>query len=301
MNNPPPMHDKPHARLSVAPVRHWQLRSKILAFDATPCIMGILNVTPDSFSDGGRYDTCTKAVEHGLRLIEQGAGLLDVGGESTRPQSVPVPVNEELRRVIPVIAELARQTKVPISIDTSKAVVAEAALDAGAEVVNDVTGLDGDPNMVPLVRRTSAGVCVMHMQGNPQTMQVNPQYKNVVSDVAQYLAERRDNLVEHGIDRQHICLDPGIGFGKTHQHNLDLLQHAADFHHLGCPLLFGHSRKGFIAHVVGDSQRDRLAGTIGVALALARHGIQILRVHDVQPVADAIRLFHAAGGFSRTG
>jgi len=255
--------------------------------------MGIVNVTPDSFSDGGKFWDTEAAIQQGLDLVSQGADLLDIGGESTRPYSDPVGADEERQRVIPVIEALASQTDVPISIDTSKAAVAAAALDAGAQVINDVTGLEADPEMLPLAVDSKAGLCAMHMQGNPQTMQDAPHYENVVEEIYTYLQQRRDHLVDAGIDPQHVCLDVGIGFGKSHQHNLDLLAQCERFHQLGCPLLVGHSRKGFIAHVLQDKQTDRTAGTIGVALAVAQQGVQVLRVHDVAPVRQAWLLFEA--------
>ncbi|MCO6459188.1 MAG: dihydropteroate synthase [Pirellulaceae bacterium] len=258
--------------------------------------MGIVNVTPDSFSDGGRYLDAGAAVAHGLQLVEQGAAILDVGGESTRPYSTAVTEEEELRRVVPVIRSLCRQTTVPVSIDTSKAAVAEAALAEGAEIVNDVTGLEGDPRMLEVVRASGAGLCAMHMRGTPATMQDDPRYEHVVRDIGRYLEARRDALIAAGIARPRICLDPGIGFGKTHQHNLALMAHCGQYHRLGCPLLVGHSRKGFIAKVLGNQPSDLTAGTIGGALALARQAIQIIRVHDVGPVSQALQLFAACGG-----
>ena len=258
--------------------------------------MGIVNVTPDSFSDGGQFFDPRRAAEHGLALVAAGADLLDVGGESTRPYSDPVAVDEELRRVEAVVAELSAHSGVPVSIDTSKAAVARAALDAGAEVINDVTGLEGDEQMLPLAVETQAGVCAMHMLGTPQTMQDDPSYQDVVSEILAYLRARRDMLQAAGIAPGRICLDPGIGFGKTHAHNLELLRQVGRFHELGCPLLLGPSRKGFIAHVLKDKQCDRAAGTVGVVLALAAQGVQVVRVHDVQAVSHALRLFEACGG-----
>jgi dihydropteroate synthase len=277
----------------------WQLRTRRLVFSRRPLVMGIVNVTPDSFSDGGQFLSADRAVEHALRLVEQGADLLDVGGESTRPYAEPVDADEELRRVVPVVAELCRRTDVPVSIDTYKSAVARAALDAGAEIVNDVTGMEHDPQMTGLAAESGAGVCVMHMQGTPRTMQDNPVYDDVVQDVLRYLAGRREALIAAGVAQDRICLDPGIGFGKTHEHNLALLSHCRRFHELGCPLLVGPSRKGFIGRVLGDKQKDRTAGTIGVALALAAQGAQIVRVHDVGPVRDALLLFEASGGWER--
>lgn len=276
----------------------WRLRTRSLSFFHRPMLMGIINVTPDSFSDGGQCFDASVAIEHGLRLAEQGADILDVGGESTRPYSPPVDADEELRRVIPVVQALCERTQVPVSIDTSKAFVAAEAVAGGAEIINDVTGLTGDSGMLRVALETGAAVCVMHMRGTPQTMQDDPTYADVVEDIFEYLHARRDALIAGGLDRQRICLDPGIGFGKTHQHNLTLLARCARYHDLGCPLLVGHSRKSYIGKVLGDKHAGRTAGTIGVALALARQGVQILRVHDVLPVRQALLLFDAAGGIS---
>lgn len=265
-------------------------------FGRRPLLMGVVNVTPDSFSDGGRYVTSSSAVEHALRLVDEGADLLDIGGESTRPYAEVVAAEEELHRVLPVVERLGQETDVPISIDTSKSVVARAALDAGAEVINDVTGLEGDPAMLATALATGAGVCAMHMQGTPQTMQDDPRYADVASEIHEYLRQRRDVLTAAGIPLEQICLDPGIGFGKTHRHNLTLMARAAKFHDLGCPLLVGHSRKGFLAKVIGDKEADRDAATAGAALALAAQGIQILRVHNVRLVREALLAFEACGG-----
>ncbi|MBN2475830.1 MAG: dihydropteroate synthase [Pirellulales bacterium] len=256
--------------------------------------MGVVNVTPDSFSDGGRFLEPVAAVAQGLRLAAEGADLLDVGGQSTRPGSRPIPAEEELRRVMPVVAALCAQTSVPVSIDTCRAAVAREALAAGAEVLNDVTALGGDPEMVPLAAEGGCGVCAMHMQGTPQTMQQAPRYDDVVEDVLRYLGERRDALIAAGIARPRIALDPGIGFGKTLQHNLALLSHAWRLHDLGCAVLVGHSRKRFIGEVLGDPAADRTAGTIGVAVSLVRQGVQVLRVHDVAAVRQALLLHEAS-------
>jgi dihydropteroate synthase len=276
----------------------WQLPRAVLSARQRPLLMGIVNVTPDSFSDGGQYLDPGAAVEHGLRLAAEGADLLDIGGESTRPYAAPVAVDDELRRVVPVVEQLCRQISVPISIDTTKAAVARAALDAGAQVINDISGLEHDPGMLPLAVASGAAVCAMHMQGTPQTMQDHPTYGDVVAEIHHYLRLRREALLAAGIALDRIALDPGIGFGKTHQHNLTLLAHCREFHDLGCPLLVGHSRKGFIAHVLktqqlGTSDTPRVAGTIGVALALAQQRVQILRVHDVGPVRQALALYQA--------
>ena len=277
-------------------MRSWQLATRSIDFARGPSLMGIVNVTPDSFSDGGQFAATGAAVEHALRLAAEGADILDIGGESTRPGSTPVEEKEELRRVVPVVRDVCRQTRVPVSIDTSKAAVAAAALEAGAEIINDVTGLEGDPQMLALASASSAGVCAMHMQGTPQTMQDQPTYNDVVAEIYDYLSLRRDALQEAGVAGARICLDPGIGFGKTHQHNIDLLACCDRFHPLGCPLLVGPSRKGLIAKVIGDSHANRVPGTIGVVLALAQQGVQVLRVHDVQAVRHALLLFAASGG-----
>ena len=269
----------------------WTLRTKRLSFGSRPVIMGIVNVTPDSFSDGGKFFDPQTAVEHGLQLVQDGAGILDIGGESTRPYSDSVPVRDELARVIPVIEKLAASTDVPISIDTSKAIVAREAVAAGAEIINDVTGLEGDPEMLSVAQQAQAGICAMHMQGTPQTMQDAPNYDDVVEDIFRYLQARRDALLSAGIAQERICLDPGIGFGKTHEHNLQLLQSSDRFHQLGCPVLVGHSRKGFIAHLLDDRECERMSGTVGAALGLATQGIQIIRVHDVAELNRALILF----------
>jgi dihydropteroate synthase len=258
--------------------------------------MGIVNVTPNSFSDGGQFLDADAAVAHALQLVADGADILDIGGESTRPYSTPVDADEELRRVLPVVERLASQVAVPISIDTSKATVARAAIEAGAEIINDVTGLEGDPDMIRVAVDTGAGVCAMHMQGTPQTMQDEPKYADVVGEILEYLRDRRDALLSTGVAHERICLDPGIGFGKTHEHNITLMANCRTFHALGCPLLVGHSRKGFLGKLIGDKEADRTHPTVGAALGLAVQGVQIVRVHDARPVREALAAFEAAGG-----
>lgn len=271
----------------------WKLRTREIVFHETPCLMGIVNVTPDSFSDGGKYFDAAAAIDHGLELADEGAGILDIGGESTRPYSTPVTEEEELRRVTTVVHGLKNQIDVPISIDTTKAAVARAAIEAGAEIINDVSGLERDPDMLPLAIESGAGVCVMHSQGTPQTMQDDPRYENVVQEVYDYLQDRRQTLITAGVHVSRICLDPGIGFGKTHAHNLELMVNCHRFHNIGSPLLVGHSRKGFIAHVLGDKHADRTAGTIGSAISLTLQGVQVIRIHDVAAIRQAILLFRA--------
>jgi dihydropteroate synthase len=274
----------------------WQLRTRTLELPRRPLVMGIVNVTPDSFSDGGRFVDAGAAADYALQLAADGADILDIGGESTRPYSEPVAAEKELRRVLPVIERISRRVDIPISIDTSKAIVARAALENGAQIINDVTGLQGDPEMLWLALEFRAGVCVMHMQGTPQTMQDNPTYADVVAEVHEYLRCRRDELVAAGIAQERICLDPGVGFGKTHEHNIELMAHCHEFHALGCPLLVGHSRKGFLGKLIGDKEADRTAATIGAALSLAVQGVQIVRVHDVRPFREALAAFEATGG-----
>ena len=280
----------------LARARRWLIRGGELDLTGSPLLMGVVNVTPDSFSDGGRYFDPAAAIARGVELAEQGAAILDVGGESTRPGSFPLETAEELRRVLPVVEALARQTRVPISIDTAKAVVAREAVAAGARIINDVTALLGDPAMVEAAADTGCGVCAMHMRGTPQTMQQNPTYGDVVAEVSDYLRARREALVGAGIPVERIALDPGIGFGKNLDHNLALLRSAWRLHGLGCPVVVGPSRKAFIGYLLGDMTADRTAGTIGAALALARQGVQVVRVHDVGAVRQAMVVYGAAGG-----
>lgn len=269
-------------------------------FGPLPRLMGIVNVTPDSFSDGGRYFHRYAAIQHAVKLIDEGADIIDIGGESTRPYSKPVNVEEELSRVIPVIRKVRNsRPDALISIDTWKAAVAAAALEAGAEIINDITALSGDSAMLDLARTTQAGVCAMHMQGTPENMQDNPTYTDVIAEIHDYLRQRRDALLAAGIEPGRLCLDPGIGFGKTNTHNIALMANCHRFHDLGCPLLVGHSRKGFIGKLIGDKSADRTAGTIGAALALARQGVQVIRLHDIAPTRHALVLFEACGGLKQ--
>jgi len=276
----------------------WRLRTKTLTAGQIPRLMGVVNVTPDSFSDGGKFLDPAVAVEHGLRLATAGADMLDIGGQSTRPGATPVSVEEELRRVLPVVVALCQQTDVPISIDTFSAKVAAECTSAGAEVINDISALTFDAGMEALAASSGCGVCIMHMQGRPHTMQTNPQYGDVVEEVFAWLAARRDALAAAGIARDRIALDPGIGFGKTAAHNVAILQRLSRYRSLECPCLIGLSRKAFIGRLIGDAMADRTAGTIGAALAAARQGVEVLRVHDVAAVRQALILFEAAGGLS---
>jgi dihydropteroate synthase len=256
-------------------------------------LMGVVNVTPDSFSDGGLYLDPSAAVAHGLELVEAGAEVLDVGGESTRPGAEPVGVGEELRRVVPVV-EALKGTRV--SVDTSKAPVAAAALDAGAEIVNDVTALRGDPEMASICAERGCTVVLMHMLGEPRTMQEDPRYEDVVDDVKAFLAERLEAAVAAGIDEERVWLDPGIGFGKTAAHNMELLRRLGELRELGRPLVVGTSRKSFIGRVDGSPASQRLGGTIASSVLAAAEGADVLRVHDVAELRQALAVAAAILG-----
>jgi dihydropteroate synthase len=250
--------------------------------------MGIVNVTPDSFSDGGNFLQSDAAVEHALRLVEEGAQIIDVGGESTRPGAVPVTAAEELQRVVPVVTQLAKCSPVLISIDTTKAAVARAALDAGAHIVNDISGLTFDAGMPAVCAAARAGVVCMHIRGTPQTMQHDPRYDDVVAEVCRFLQERLEGLERLGIARERVALDPGIGFGKTAAHNLELLRNVGRLRALGRPVCIGHSRKRFLQKLLARPVDERLFGTVGVSVAVALQGAEIIRVHDVAATRDAI-------------
>ena len=266
----------------------WSFGGQQLALGEFPLLMGIVNVTPDSFSDGGMYDDPQRAIDHALQLVEDGADLLDIGGESTRPGSDPVSAADELRRVIPVIEKLASIVQTPISVDTTKSAVAREAIAAGAHIINDISGLTHDAHMTDVCCETDAGVICMHMQGTPQTMQQNPHYDNVVTEIGDYFRERIKTLTAAGIAAERIVIDPGIGFGKMAEHNLQILSHIASFRSLGRPVLIGHSRKRFLKSILGREVEERLMGTIGVSLALALQQTDILRVHDVASHRDAL-------------
>jgi dihydropteroate synthase len=272
----------------------WHLRDRILTFNARALVMGIVNVTPDSFSDGGRFAGADAAIARGLELAGEGADILDIGGESSRPGAVAVELDEELRRVLPVVKGLLSKIKVPLSIDTCKAGVARACLEAGAHIVNDITALTGDPEMFEAVRSGGAGVILMHMQGTPATMQIDPRYDDVVKDISDFLLQRLQDVVARGLALEKIALDPGIGFGKTHQHNLELVARLAEFQRLGRPICLGASRKGFIGKITGRPLDQRMVGSVAIVChALAHGAAQIVRVHDVAQTRDAVLLFEA--------
>ena len=271
-------------------------RQQVAGMDmGQPQIMGILNVTPDSFSDGGRHNDLMDATTVALQMVQDGAAIIDIGGESTRPGADFVEISDEIDRTAPVIRAIRAQSGVPVSIDTRKAIVGQAAMDAGANLINDVAGFTFDPDLAGVAAQAGVPVCVMHAQGDPKTMQNDPHYDNVVLDVYDFLEERIGYLEKQGIARSQIVTDPGIGFGKTLEHNLAILQKISLFHALGCPILLGASRKRFIGTIGKAPQAsDRAPGSIAVGLAALAQGVQILRVHDVSETAQALRLWQAA-------
>jgi len=272
----------------------WRLCDRVLSIGSRPLVMGIVNATPDSFSDGGRFLDAGAAVQHALQLVQDGADILDIGGESTRPGSLPVTLEEELRRVMPVIVALAKQVSVPLSIDTTKAEVARQCLEHGAHIINDVTALTGDPQMADVARQFGGGVVLMHMQGRPATMQIDPRYGNVVAEVHEYLDQRIQTLVGQGLDRETLAIDPGIGFGKRHQHNLELIARLEKLQSLGRPLCLGVSRKGTIDKILHRPVEERMIGSLAIACyAAAKGAAQIVRVHDVIETVDAMRVIAA--------
>ncbi len=281
--------------------RLWKIGDRIFDLSRQGLIMGILNVTPDSFSDSGKFFTPEKAVEQGLRMAAEGAQIIDVGGESTRPGAESVAAEEELRRVIPVIEELrakipsasacSAQNRLFISIDTSKAQVARRAIQAGASIVNDVTGGRGDEEMMPLVAKNKSAFVIMHMQGTPQTMQLEPRYDDVVSEVADFFRQQYARAIECGIDPMAIAFDPGIGFGKTLEHNLELLAQLDRLRVHDRPLVVGVSRKSFLAKLVGSSEvNDRLAPAVALTSLLRARGADVFRVHDVKENVNALQV-----------
>jgi dihydropteroate synthase len=266
-----------------------------LALDR-PRLMGIVNVTPDSFSDGGQHFDAARAVAHGLELVAEGADILDIGGESTRPGAAPVDEGEEIRRIVPVIAGLRAKTEARISIDTRKTAVMREAVSAGADVINDVTALMHDPLSLETAADLGVPIILMHAQGDPRTMQENPTYEDVVLDVFDFLEARVEACVRVGIPREHLIVDPGIGFGKTLEHNLALMSGLSIFHAMGLPILVGASRKRFIGTLTGvEAAGDRVAGSLGAALAAVAQGTQIIRVHDVAATKAALAVFQASG------
>jgi dihydropteroate synthase len=276
----------------------WQTSRRTFDLTNRGVIMGIVNVTPDSFSDGGAFAETDSAVAQALRMADEGADIIDIGGESTRPGAAAVSADEERRRVLPVIEKLASTTNVAISIDTSKAAVAREALQAGAEIINDVTALQGDPDMSAVAAETGAGVILMHMRGTPRTMQQNPDYENVVTEVADFLRARGETARAAGIARHRIAMDPGIGFGKTVEHNLQLIAGLRTFADLGYPVLLGASRKSFLATAAGcEKITDRDTPTAVLTALGYQLGARLFRVHAVRPNLQALRLAQALSPF----
>ncbi|HEU0019306.1 MAG TPA: dihydropteroate synthase [Thermoleophilaceae bacterium] len=261
-------------------------------------VMGVVNVTPDSFSDGGLFLDADAAVTHGERLARDGAAILDVGGESTRPGAEPAPEEVELERVVPVVERLAAANAARLSIDTSKLAVAEAALEAGATIVNDVSAFRFEPELAGLVAEHGAACCLTHMRGEPRTMQQDPRYEDVVSEVKGFLEQRLEFAVAEGVREERVWLDPGIGFGKTVEHNLELLRRLEEICALGRPVVVGTSRKGFLGQITGRAEGDRLAGTIASNVMALERGATVFRVHDVREVADALAVAAATVGRS---
>lgn len=268
-------------------------KTKTLDFSHHVHIMGILNVTPDSFSDGGQYTVKGNILSHVQKMIDAGADIIDVGGESTRPFAEPVAEKEELRRVIPAIQAIRQHTTIPISIDTTKSAVAAQALQAGANIINDISALRFDPRMIDIVNEFKAPIIIMHMQGTPSDMQINPEYNDIIAETLAFFHERINWLEEAGVSRNKIIIDPGIGFGKTVAHNLLILNRAREYSSLGVPVLIGHSRKSFIGKVLSNDSSDRDIATAVISGMLTDKHISILRVHDVQKTHEAILINQA--------
>ncbi len=273
-----------------------KMQEQLQGLGKRPLIMGILNITPDSFSDGGRYIEKEKALEHAREMADQGADIIDVGGESTRPGAHPVPLEEEMERVVPVVKALSRELEIPISVDTYKAPVAKEALEAGAAMVNDISGLRFSPHMVDVVAHYRPWLVVMHMKGTPRDMQEKPQYRDVVEEVKGFFEERIGYLESHGISKDKVILDPGIGFGKRPEDNLALLRKIHRFLYLGCPIMVGPSRKSFIGAVLDLPVEKRLEGTLAAVSIAVFQGAQVVRVHDVEPVRRAVDIAWAVRG-----
>ena len=259
-------------------------------------VMGILNVTPDSFSDGGRFFSKSSIAAQIDTMVESGADIIDVGGESTRPFAEPVSIDDELARVLPAIRQIRQRSPIPISIDTTKAEVARKALAAGADIINDISALRFDPDMIHLVRETDVPVIIMHMQGTPSDMQVDPHYKDVVGEISDFFKERLAWAEENGVPGKRFIIDPGIGFGKTVGHNLSILKRVTEFSSLGCPVLIGHSRKAFIGKILDLEVDERDVATAAVSALCVMQGVSILRVHDVKKTVEAVRLAEAING-----
>jgi len=268
------------------------------AFDLKrPLLMGILNITPDSFSDGGKYLTLNEALKRAHEMIEEGVDIIDIGGESTRPGSEPISLDEELKRIIPIIEALKKDSDIAISVDTYKPQVMKEAIDRDVAMINDVYALR-QPGAIDVIKHSKVGVCLMHMQGTPQTMQINPDYTNVVSEVKSFLEARANDLVSEGVEKSRMILDPGFGFGKTFEHNIALLQHLESFNSLKLPVLVGLSRKSFIRKILNGEHDDHLSGSIAAAIFSVIKGAKILRVHDIKETKSALNIINVAQGIA---
>ncbi|MBN2134468.1 MAG: dihydropteroate synthase [Acidobacteria bacterium] len=268
----------------------FRTSKRVITFEDAPLVMGIVNVTPDSFSDGGRYFNRDEAVKHALDLLDEGADILDIGGESTRPGSDPVSLEEEIDRVIPVIRQLSQLTDKPISIDTTKAGVAKLAIENGAEIINDISGFHFDPDIKTVASESGAGTIIMHTLGPPKTMQVEVKYHSLLDDIYNFLLNSAKDLQDIGVDSESIVIDPGIGFGKTPDHNLEILRNLPFFKQMGYPLLIGASKKSFIGAILDQDVQNRTEGTLAVDSVITHLGVDIIRTHDVKRTRRVIKM-----------
>ncbi|MBW4470097.1 MAG: dihydropteroate synthase [Stenomitos rutilans HA7619-LM2] len=279
---------------TVSPLLPWTIRSRSFDWGDRTYLMGVLNVTPDSFSDGGLFNSLETAIVHARTLVAAGADILDVGGQSTRPNAVEVSLDEELHRVVPIIEQIRQETDIPLSIDTTRAAVAQAAIAAGADIVNDISGATYDADMLPAVAALNVPLILMHLRGTPQTMQQLTEYGDVVEDIRAFLNARLEAAIACGVDRASIAIDPGIGFAKTYQQNLEILRRLPELRSLTCPLLVGASRKSFIGHILNQpSPKERVWGTAAACSAAIAGGADILRVHDVRELKDVCQVADA--------
>lgn len=267
-----------------------KLREKVLDLSSRTHVMGILNITPDSFSDGGKFFTVDQAIAQGIRMADEGADIIDIGAESTRPGSEPIPTDEELNRLLPVLEQLLKKIKIPISVDTYKSTVAEAALDVGAHIINDISGLRFDPLMKNVVARYQTPVIIMHIKGEPKNMQIAPYYDDVMGEISGYLEESIRRAVTAGIRKENIIIDPGIGFGKRLEDNFEIIRRLSELKRLGCPILVGPSRKSFLGKVLNLPPSERLEGTITAVAVAIQNGADIVRVHDVKSISRVCQI-----------
>lgn len=281
-------------RAEMAGPEIWTFRGRRIDLRQRTAVMGILNVTPDSFSDGGRFNTIDKALAHAMEMAEQGADIIDIGGESTRPGAAKVSAQEEIDRVVPVIEALVKRSDIPISIDTYKSQVAQSALVAGASIINDISGLRFDPQMAAVAAKHQAGVVIMHIKGTPEDMQKDPRYDDLLGEIDSYLEKSIEIAQKDGVERPSIALDPGVGFGKTVDHNLKIINNLGYFKKLGCPIVIGASRKSFIGRLCDDIPSERrLPGSLAAAVLAVQNGANIIRCHDVGETKQALKIAQA--------